>query len=81
MATDLVKVEHLGNVRGASVLGKIDTVCRLDVGFIPFYVELTHWFSAKVSEMSIIIPRIQDSLSLSLSLSLSIGGLENDIPT
>ena len=71
MATDLVKVEHLGNVRGASVLDKIDTVCRLDVGFIPFYVELTHWFSAKVSEMSIIISSYT-RLSLSLSLSLSL---------
>ncbi len=50
------------------------------VGFFLFCVDLYHWFSVTVSEMSVIIPRIQDSLSLSLSLSLSIGAFEIDIP-
>ena len=49
-------------------------------GFYLICVDLTHWFSVGVSEMSVIIPRIQDSLSLSLSLSLSIGAFEIDIP-
>ena len=42
-------------------------------GFYLICVNLTHWFSVTVSEMSVIIPRIQDSLSLSLSLSLYRG--------
>ena len=52
------------------------TRCR----YLTICVRLSCWLSATVSEMSVIIPCIQDSLSLSLSLSLSIGELENDIP-